>query len=110
LTIDKPSVNLGENVTVTIDVKNTGKMAGDEIVQLYIRDMVSSVTRPIKELKGFERISLSPGKTKKVSFTITPDKLEFYNEEMKKVIEPGMFDIMVGSSSVKLDTVQLEVK
>lgn len=109
-TIDKPTVSLGENATVSVDVKNAGSMAGDEIVQLYIRDQVSSVTRPIKELKGFERISLSPGETKKVSFTIAPDKLEFYNEEMKKVVEPGIFDIMVGSSSVKLDTVQLEVR
>ena len=109
-TIDKPTVRLGENATVSVDVKNAGSMAGDEIVQLYIRDQVSSVTRPVKELKGFERISLSPGETKKVSFTITSDKLEFYNEEMKKVVEPGIFDIMVGSSSMKLDTVQLEVR
>ncbi|MCK9618438.1 MAG: glycoside hydrolase family 3 C-terminal domain-containing protein [Lentimicrobiaceae bacterium] len=108
--IDKPSVSLGENATVSVDVKNTGKMAGDEIVQLYIRDLVSSVTRPVKELKGFERISLSLGETKKVSFIITPDKLEFYNEDMKKVIEPGMFNVMVGRSSENLDTLQMEVK
>ena len=110
LTIDKQLITKGETATVKIDVKNTGDMAGDEVVQLYIHDLMGSVTRPVKELKGFERISLSPGETKKVSFTITSDKLEFYNEDMKKVVEPGMFDIMVGSSSEKLDTVQLEVK
>jgi beta-glucosidase len=109
LVIDKPLVKQGEVATVSVDVKNAGGMAGDEIVQLYIRDLVSSATRPVKELKGFERVSLFPGETKKVSFAITADKLEFYNEEMRKIVEPGMFDIMVGTSSVKLDTLQLEV-
>lgn len=110
LTIDKPAITKGETATVTVNIKNIGDMAGDEIVQLYIHDLVGSVTRPVKELKGFERISLSPGETKKVSFSITPDKLEFYNDEMKKVIEPGMFDIMAGRNSVNLDTLKLEVK
>ena len=110
LVINQTSVKQGEIAKVSIDVTNTGNVAGDEIVQLYIRDLLASVTRPVKELKGFERISLSPGETKTVTFAITPDKLEFYNEELKKVIEPGFFNIMVGSSSVNLNTVQLEVK
>jgi beta-glucosidase len=76
---------------------------------MYIRDVVSSVTRPIKELKGFERITLAPGQSKTVTFTITPDKLSFLNRSMERVVEPGMFDIMVGSSSVQLQTVNLEV-
>jgi beta-glucosidase len=94
---------------ITVAVTNTGKRAGDEIVQLYIRDLVSSVTRPIIELKDFKRISLQPGETKTVEFTITPDKLWFYDLQMNRVVEPGTFDIMVGPSSVKHQTVRLEV-
>jgi beta-glucosidase len=97
--------------TVTVDVTNTGKLAGDEIVQMYIRDDVGSVTRPVKELKGFARISLSPGETKNVQFAITPDKLSFLNEDMQRVVEPGTFTIMVGPSSRrdKLLTAKFEI-
>ena len=97
--------------TVTVDITNTGRMAGDEIVQLYIRDQVSSVTRPIKELKDFRRVHLEPEQTRTVQFVITPDKLSFLNEDMRRVVEPGLFDIMVGpsSSSDKLLTVKLEI-
>jgi beta-glucosidase len=109
LRISKPTISLKENVTVTVDVKNTGDRPGEEIVQLYIRDQVSSVTRPIKELKDFKRIVLAPGETKQVSFTIKPDKLKFYDVNMQEVIEPGDFDIMVGPSSQKYDTIKLTV-
>lgn len=109
LKISKPTMAANESVTVTVDVKNTGKVAGEEIVQLYIRDRVSSVTRPVKELKDFKRIALKSGENKQVSFNITPDKLMFYDLNMKEVVEPGYFDIMVGPSSVKNDSVQLEV-
>ena len=85
--------------TVSVDVKNTGNRAGDEVVQMYIRDRVSSVTRPVKELKGFSRISLKPGEKKTVTIDITPEKLSFYDIDMNWVVEPGDFDIMVGSSS-----------
>lgn len=97
--------------TVTVDVTNTGKMAGDEIVQMYIRDDVGSVTRPVKELKGFARISLKPGETKNVQFPITPDKLSFLNEDMQRVVEPGTFTILVGPSSRtdKLLTAKFEI-
>lgn len=97
--------------TVTVDVTNTGKMAGDEVVQMYIRDEVSSVTRPVKELKGFARIHLKPGETKTVQILITPDKLSFLNEDMNRVVEPGTFSIMVGPSSrnEQLLTVKLEI-
>jgi beta-glucosidase len=97
--------------TVSIDVSNTGKLAGDEIVQMYIRDEVSSVTRPLKELKGFARVHLAPGETKTIQFPITPDKLSFLNEDMNRVVEPGMFSIMVGpgSRSEQLMTVKLEI-
>jgi beta-glucosidase len=97
--------------TVTVDVTNTGKMAGDEIVQMYIRDEIGSVTRPVKELKGFSRIHLRPGETKSVQFAITPDKLSFLDEDMNRVVEPGTFSIMVGpdSRNDKLMTVKLEI-
>jgi len=97
--------------TVSVEVANTGKMAGDEIVQMYIRDDVSSVTRPVKELKGFARIHLAPGETKTVQFPITADKLSFLNEDMNRVVEPGTFSIMVGPSSrsEQLLTVKLEI-
>ena len=110
LQISKSVITINEDVKVTVDVKNTGLCAGDEIVQLYIRDKVSSVTRPVKELKDFARVSLEPGETKQVSFTITPDKLKFYDINMKEVIEPGVFDVMVGSSSQQYDTIKLDVK
>jgi beta-glucosidase len=94
---------------VSVTVKNTGQRAGDEIVQLYIRDLVSSVTRPVMELKDFKRIPLAPGESKIVNFTITPDKLSFLDLNMNRVVEPGGFEIMVGTSSVKHQKVRLEV-
>jgi len=107
--IESAKIEPAGKTTVSVIVTNTGKVAGDEIVQLYIHDLVSSVTRPVKELKGFERISLAPGQSKTVSFAITPDKLSFLNQSMERVVEPGMFDILIGGSSVKTQTVSLEV-
>jgi beta-glucosidase len=88
---------------VFVDVKNTGKRAGAEVVQLYIRDRVSSVTRPVKELKGFSRVELQPGETKTVALEITPESLAFYDVNMKYVVEPGEFEIMAGNSSRDAD-------
>jgi len=96
--------------SVSVSVTNSGDMAGDEIVQMYIRDKVSSVTRPVKELKGFERISLQPRETKTVTFPITEEALQFYNRDMNRVVEPGEFDIMVGNSSQNVQTTTLTVK
>jgi beta-glucosidase len=90
------------NIEVTIDVKNTGQMAGDEIVQLYINDEVSSVIRYEKELRGFERISLAPGETKSVHFTLNPESLQMLDLNMHWIVEPGWFKVMVGSSSVDI--------
>ena len=109
LKIEKPKIKNTESTFVTVDVKNTGNRKGDEVAQMYIRDEVSSVTRPVKELKGFERITLNPGETKTVRFEITPAKLQFYNREMKRVVEPGMFEIMVGGNSKDLMNQKLEV-
>jgi beta-glucosidase len=109
LKITKPKIAVKEETTVTVDVTNTGKVRGDEVAQMYIRDDVSSVTRPVKELKDFARISLNPGETKTVTFRITPAKLQFYNREMKRVVEPGTFQIMTGGNSKDLMTATLEV-
>jgi beta-glucosidase len=110
----KPNVSTAQigpagQTKVSVMVTNTGKLAGDEIVQLYIRDLVSSVTRPVMELKDFKRISLSPGESKTVEFVITPDKLSFFDLNMNRTVEPGWFDVMVGTSSVKHETAKLEV-
>jgi beta-glucosidase len=94
---------------VSVDVTNTGKSRGDEVVQLYIRDEVSSVTRPVKELRGFRRIALNPGETKRVEFTLGSDELSFLNRDMHRVVEPGSFKIMVGGNSVDLTETNLEV-
>ena len=95
----KKIIRRNESTTVRVDVTNTGTVAGDEVVQIYIRDKVSSVTRPVKELKGFKRITLAPGQTQTVSLSITSEHLAFYNIDMKYVVEPGEFEVMVGSSS-----------
>ena len=89
---------------------NTGKVAGDEIVQLYIHDVVSLPTRPVKELKDFARITLNPGQTKTVEFVITREKLEAYDLDMKRVVQPGDFEIMVGGSSIDLLKDDLKIK
>ena len=87
-------------IAVRVDVRNSGGRAGDEVVQLYVRDVEASVKRPKKELRGFERISLKPGETRTVSFWVPAEKLSFYDESKKAfVVEPGAFEIMVGSSS-----------
>jgi beta-glucosidase len=109
LKVSPSQIGVAGEARVSVTVTNTGKRAGDEVVQLYIRDLVSSVTRPVMELKDFKRISLAPGESKTVEFTITPDKLSFLDVNMKSVVEPGWFDIMVGTSSVKYETVKLEV-
>jgi beta-glucosidase len=100
-----------EAVTVAVEVTNSGKMDGEEIVQLYIRDKVSSVTRPVKELKGYQRVALKAGETKTVSFTIDAESLAFYDINMTYCVEPGEFTIMTGSSSndknLKLTTLEV---
>jgi beta-glucosidase len=88
--------------TVSVTVTNTGKRAGDEVVQLYIHDKVSSVTRPVQELKGFRRIHLKPGESKKVELPLGPAELSFVDERMRRTVEPGDFDVMVGGSSASV--------
>jgi beta-glucosidase len=103
LTLSSNEMAKDGSLKVSVEVSNVGKMAGTEIVQLYLRDCFSQVTRPVKELKDFVRVTLEPGETKVVEFTITPDKLEFLDKNMKPIVEPGDFIVMVGSSSADED-------
>ncbi|RNJ64456.1 MAG: beta-glucosidase [Porphyrobacter sp. IPPAS B-1204] len=103
------SIKAGSGVTVTVPVTNTGKRAGDEVVQVYLRDEVSSVTRPVKELVGFQRVTLQPGETRNVAIPIEPRAFMLWNTDMKQVIEPGVFTIMAGANSEELQSVTLTV-
>jgi beta-glucosidase len=105
----KATIGVGESTKVEVDVTNTGKRAGDEVVQIYIRDDVSSVTRPVLELKAFKRVTLQPGEKRTLSFDIKPSDLWFYNTEMQRVVEPGSFTIHAGPDSVNLKSVKLMV-
>jgi len=97
--LGKISIGKTESTSVSFTIRNTGKRDGDEVVQLYIRDLLSSVARPVMELKGFQRIGLKAGETKTVRFIITPEMLTMPDRNMKQIEEPGEFRIMIGSSS-----------
>lgn len=99
LKISSDKIKFNEKVKVSVDVTNTGNYDGKEVVQLYVRDLVGSVTRPVKELKGFEKIELKKGETKSVSFEISSDDLKFYTLEMKNEAEAGRFDVFIGGNS-----------
>ena len=112
LQLSKSEIAANENVEVSVTIKNTGAREGVEIAQLYIRDCISFVTRPVKELKGFQRVALKAGESKRISFTLTPEHLQYYNLDMERVVEPGTFKVMVGGSSRDKDllTAEFEVK
>jgi beta-glucosidase len=97
--LDRETISAGDTARLSVDVVNTGTRAGDEVVQLYIRDLVSSVTRPVKELKGFRRVTLAPGERRTVAFDVTPEHLACWDIDMAWRVEPGEFRLMVGSSS-----------
>jgi len=99
-----------DSVEVTVELKNTGAYTGEEVVQLYIRDRSASVARPIKELKGFAKVSLTPGASRKVTFKLTPKALGFYMPDGSFVTEPGTFDIFVGPNSRDLLQTAIEWK
>jgi beta-glucosidase len=102
--LSAPKLSRGKNISISVNVKNTGQVAGHEVVQMYIRDVVGSISRPVKELKGFERIYLLPGESKDVIFTIDENILKFYNEALEYKAEKGEFRVMVGTNSVDLQT------
>ena len=109
-TLSAPSIGIDGTSNVSVTVTNTGSIAGEEVVQMYLRDKVSSVTRPVKELRGFQRVALEPGESQTVTFPIDTEALQFYNRDMERVVEPGEFDIMVGNSSDNVKTVTLTVE
>ena len=98
-TLEAAQITVGESTQVRVEITNTGSRVGQEVVQMYVRDLVSSVTRPVKELKGFLRVSLKPGETRTVTLPIGPEHLAFTNIDKQYVVEPGDFEIMVGTSS-----------
>jgi beta-glucosidase len=102
-------IGLDGSVTVSVPVRNTGSRDGDETVQLYVHQLVGSVTRPIKELKAFERVSVAAGETETVTFTLTPESFRMWNIEMQRVVEPGAFELMAGPNSVDLKTAVLHI-
>ena len=110
ITLSAPTMGQDGSVTAMVTVTNTGKYDGAEVVQLYIRDLVGSITRPVKELKGFDKIFLKAGESKTVSFKITPELLRFYDYELNYVAEPGDFDIMIGGNSQSVKTTHLSLK
>ena len=109
LRVASPAIGPGGTTEVSVRVRNSGARAGDEVVQLYIRDQVSSVTRPVKELRGFARVTLQPGESKTVTFKVGPDELSLIDRRMQRVVEPGRFDVMVGTSSATQLTATLDV-
>ena len=107
VSLNKTDLKGDENLTVTVPVKNSGKYKGEEVVQLYIFDPVASVSRAVKELKGFQKIMLSPGETKEVKFSVTPEQLKFYNSNLEYNWEPGEFEVQVGGNSVDVKKVKV---
>lgn len=108
--LSAPEVANGGNFTATVTVKNTGNMDGKEIVQLYIHDVVSTSTRPVKELRGFQKVDIKAGETKTVTFELSTEDLKYYNHELQYVCEPGDFEIMIGPNSQDVKTAMLTVK
>ena len=109
LRVEPAQIAVGESAKVSVDVTNTGTREGDEVAELYLHQQVATVTQPVMQLKGFERVTLKPGEKRTVEFEVNPAMLQILNVDMKRVVEPGVFDLMVGPSSVKARGVELKV-
>jgi len=109
LRVEPSQIHVGRTAKVSVDISNTGTRDGDEVAQLYIHQKIASVTRPVMQLKGFQRVTLRSGEKRTVEFTISPDTLSMLNVDMHNVVEPGIFDVMVGPSSDQTKTVLLAV-
>ncbi|MFZ6000063.1 MAG: glycoside hydrolase family 3 C-terminal domain-containing protein, partial [Bacteroidota bacterium] len=109
-TLSATSMTSTESLTLSVDVTNSGTRDGAEVIQLYVRDLVGSVTRPVKELRGFQKVMLKAGETKTISFKITNEELSFYNSELKWGSEPGKFQLFVGGNSRDTKMIELELK
>lgn len=110
LRLDKKMIKIGESIEISVDVQNTGTYDGEEVIQLYIRDLAASVTRPILELKDFKKVYFKAGESKKINFTLSTDKLKFYDINMNYVVEPGKFKILIGTNSTDLIESEFEVE
>lgn len=110
MTLSSTELPMDGTLTASVTVTNKGDREGDEVVQLYVRDLVGSISRPVKELKGFERITLKPGESRKVDFNITPEMLKFYNFDLEEVNEPGDYDVMIGPNSRDVKTMRFTLK
>ena len=107
--LSRERIRVGEGVDVSVNVQNTGAREGDEVVQVYVRDVVASVTRPVRELKAFKRVTLAPGETRTVRLVLAPESFAFWNEEMQRIVGPGEFEILVGSSSEAVQSATLTI-
>lgn len=110
ITLDRPALNPGETITASVTVTNSGRVAGDEVVQLYIRDLFGSVTRPVKELKGFRKINLQPGESRTVEFIIGDEELTFLRRDMTRGTEPGDFNLFIGTNSRDVQTASFTLR
>lgn len=110
LKLDKSAIKAGQSIQASVTLSNTGKYDGEEVVQLYLKDMVGSITRPVKELKGFQKIFLKAGESKVVTFTVSEEDLKFYNNDLKFVAEPGDFTLFIGKNSQDLLATKFELK
>ncbi|MBS3945204.1 MAG: fibronectin type III-like domain-contianing protein [Melioribacter sp.] len=102
LSLDKSEIGLNESLKVSLEVHNSGEYDGEEIVQLYVRDLIGNVTRPVLELKDFQKVMIKASETKSIEFILKPEQLKFYDQEMKYVVEPGRFKVYAGPNSNKL--------
>lgn len=109
LSISAEKINVDDEIKISVNVRNTGNFDGDEVIQLYINDVYSSVTTPKKTLKGFKRIHIKKGETKKVEFVLTSDEFAIWNRKMERVVEPGEFEVMIGGNSLDLQKIKFEV-
>jgi beta-glucosidase len=97
--MNKQSIEAGGKIIASVDITNTGEMDGEEIAQLYIRDIIGDVTRPVKELKGFRKVTIPRGQTITVAFTISPAELSYYHQDMSYSFDPGEFELFIGTNS-----------
>jgi len=108
--VDRSVIRLGDSLKVSVTVRNAGKVPGEEVVQLYLQDVVASVTRPVRDLKAFRKIALLPGEERQVDFAVTPDMLAFYNLSMQRVVEPGLFNVYVGGNAQDVQSASFRVE
>lgn len=102
LKLEKTEVDIAQEIRLSVDLKNTGDTAGCEVVQLYVHDKLASLVRPIRELKGFQRVELEPGESATVYFTLPVDMLNFTDNQQQRIVEPGEFELMIGKSSTDI--------